>query len=123
MFAGPEPGWIGHQASKLFARGSDGYIHGEVTSVRRLGNDYEVQGWADGADTVVFVDETGLVVGFGMRPKAGPAELYTRDVPRNFAFTGFIRGEFGAHQFSLWAVDRKGRQISGMGDLKIRLPQ
>jgi len=117
IFAGAEPSWLGRDASKIFSRGADGYIHGDVTSVRRIGRDFEIQGWADGAARVVFVDEIGRIVGFGMRPKAGPAELYTSDVPRKLAFTGFVRGEFGEHRFSLYAVDSKGRQIFRMGRL------
>jgi hypothetical protein len=117
MFAGPEHGWIGRQANQTFSRGSDGYMHGEVTTVKRLGHDFEVQGWVDGVARVVFVDETGRIVGVGMLPKAGPAELYSTDVPANLAFTGFIRGEFGAHQFSFWAVDRKGNKMYRMGRL------
>jgi hypothetical protein len=117
IFAGPEPGWIGRRADQVFARGADGFIHGEVSSIRRIGSDFEVQGWADGAARVVFVDESGRIVGFGMRPKAGPAELYTHDVPRALAFTGFVRGEFGARSIQLWAVDRNGRVMSRMGRL------
>ena len=122
IFADPQPGWIGRSTKQVFSRGLDGYIHGEVTSVRKLGNDFEIQGWADGVTTVVFADEAERVIGFGMRPRAGPAELYTHDVPEQFAFTGFIRGEFGARQFSLWAVDRKFRKIYRMGKLRNILP-
>jgi len=117
IFAGAEPFWLGRDAARIFSRGADGYIHGDVTSVRRIGRDFEIQGWADGAARVVFVDEIGRIVGFGMRPKAGPVELYTSDVPPKLAFTGFVRGEFGEHRFSLYAVDPKGRQISRMGRL------
>lgn len=117
MFAGPEPGWIGKPAAQIFSRGADGYIHGDVTSVRQIGRDFEVQGWADGAARIVFVDEIGRIVGFGMRPGAGPVELYTTDVPRKLAFTGFIRGEFGGHRFSVYAVDARGRKMYRMGRL------
>jgi len=117
MFAGPEPGWIGNSAARLFARGADGYIHGDVTSVRRMGSNFEVQGWAEDETRVIFVDETGRIVGFGMRPGAGPVELYTTDVPRKLAFTGFIRGEFGEHGFSAYTVDARGRKIYRLGRL------
>jgi hypothetical protein len=122
IFAGPEPSWIGNQAT-LFSRGPDANTHGEVTAIRKLGNDYEIQGWADGVSRVVFIDESDRIVGFGMRPNAGPADIYTHDVPAQLAFTGFIRGDFGNREFSLWAVDRKGRQISRMGALHNHLPE
>jgi hypothetical protein len=122
-FADAKPGWIGRQASELFSRGPDGWIHGKVTTVKRRGTDYEVQGWSDGAVTVVFVDNTGRIVGFGVRPNAGPMELYTHLVPRSMTFTGFIRGEFGEREFSTWALDRKQKMMSRMGQLRNELPQ
>lgn len=123
VFADPEPAWIGRFAKDLFVRGADGSVHGDLTTVKKRGGDYEVQGWADGATTVVFIDNIGHVLGFGKRPGAGPAELYTFDVPKDLAFTGFIRGGTGEKEFSVWALDRNERHMFRMGRLEIQLPR
>jgi hypothetical protein len=115
VFADPEPGWIGRQASDLFRRGEDGWLHGAVTAVKKRGANYEVQGWVDNAAKVVFVDGAGQIIGFGLRPAAGVAELYTDDLPASMAYTGFIRGQFGAREFWVFAVDRKGRRMWRVG--------
>jgi hypothetical protein len=122
LFAGPEYNWIGSPASHLFSLGPDGAFHGEITTVRKIGCDFEVQGWADGANRVIFVSQSGQILGFAMRPAAGPAELYSNDVPPNLAFTGFIRSQFGAHRFSAWAVDPSGHRISRLGAPWTMLP-
>jgi hypothetical protein len=116
IFSEPEPWWIGRRAVDLFARGADGRFHGEVTTVKKLGEDYEIQGWVDGADGVVFVDDAGRIIGFGMLPRGGPVDLYSYHVPRSMTFTGFIRGSFGAPEFSVWALNRKQRQMFRMGE-------
>jgi hypothetical protein len=123
VFADPEPYWIGRPATQIFSRGYDGLIHGEITTIKKIGSDYEIQGWTDGTTRVVFEDESGRIIGFGMRPNDGPPDLYTHDVPASLAFTGFIRGDLAAHNFSFWAIDRKGRQAYRTGRLQYQLPQ
>jgi hypothetical protein len=122
-FSGPEPGWVGRYAREVFRRLDDRADHGEVTTVKKLGQSYEVQGWAEGVSKVVFVDASGRIVGYGIRPGAGPVELFTNDVPRSMAFTGFVRGTFHAHEFSVWAVEQDGRHISRLGGGRYQLPE
>lgn len=123
IFADPEPSWIGRRAADLFTRGADNWIHGLVTTVKRRGVDYEIQGWTDPDATIIFVDDMGRVAGLGMRPGAGPTELYTYDVPPQMAFTGFIRGDLAKTSFSTYALDRRHRQMYRIGQFKNDLPQ
>jgi membrane-bound metal-dependent hydrolase YbcI (DUF457 family) len=123
VFANGEPFWIGHQASQLFRRGEDSWLHGAVTTIKKRGSNYEVQGWADNAAKVAFVDDTGRIVGFAQRPSAGVSELYTDDVPAGMAYTGFIRGDFGSRAFWVFGIDRKGRRMWRVGHVPRELPR
>lgn len=123
VFADAEPGWIGRQASQLFRRGEDTWLHGAVTTVKKRGSNYEVQGWVDNAAKVIFVDDAGRILGFGQRPNGGIAELYSDDLPASMAYTGFIRGDFGAQQFWVFAVDRQGRRMWRVGHVPHELPR
>ncbi len=121
IFADAEPGWIGKKTNNLFQRAVTSATRAEVLSIKKLGTDFEVEGWLDGATEVVFVDAENRIIGFGQRPSAGP-ETYSPAMPPKLAFIGFIRGEFASQHFTMWAVDGVRRTIYPVGKAKYALP-
>jgi len=82
---------------------------GAVTHTRRIHGGVEIVGWAEGSrsERIVFVNESGRIVGLGGKLQAGfPPELQSTDTPSSLAWVGFINSAFETRSFLTYVIDR-----------------
>jgi hypothetical protein len=78
----------------------------------------EVVGWADGSRSqrMLFVNESGQIVGFGSKLLAGfPYDLQSPETPSSLGWVGFINLSFESKSFSTYLIDRRTGKIIPIG--------
>ena len=120
--------WLSRSAQSEFNISDAGSAPGAVTQVYPLLGGLEVMGWAEGAERetyfpkILFVDDTGRIIGFGRRLKLGlPVGLASARTPSSIAWVGFVKQPAQAHSFSAYVIDRRTRTIRGFGS-PVRFP-
>ncbi len=108
IYSGFEPmSWLGKNAWTIFKRCND-HQAGNVAGMYPVLGGTEIVGVTpsrSGGTRVVFVDETGRVVGIGERITAGvPAVLRSAELHRMQPWAGFVNAKFGSRKLSTYLV-------------------
>ncbi len=83
---------------------------GAVTRIRPVLGGVEVEGWTEGSRSqrIVFVNDSGRIVGLGGKLLAGfPPELQSMITPSSLAWVGFINSAFPTKSFSTYVIERR----------------
>ena len=112
--------WIGRKGSE-FSGIRNSKIAGGIVFTFPVERGLEVVGWvnADSAldpyPQIVLVNEHGVIVGFGRRPRAGlPADLHTYGTPENETWVAFANLKVPSQTIVAYAVTGEG--LAPIGD-------
>ncbi|MFL6447470.1 MAG: hypothetical protein ACJ746_07245 [Bryobacteraceae bacterium] len=129
IFSERESSFPGQQFRSLFPKPGRESERGGVIRLTPVRGGISVLGWAaslgrGGKDTVLFVDKSGMIVGFGQRLCAGtPREFMPIPVPASQTWVGFVNGQYGTTLFVPYLVDTDSAAASPIaGDTSIQAP-
>ncbi len=126
IYATPFPFWIGKQASSLFSIASTQTVEAGITYTFPVESGVGVVGWVEGPlhswnpDRIVFVNQAGIIVGYGEKMAAGlPFEFRRVNTPSSLAWVGFVNSNFESHSVKVYRVNRAHGILEPLGALDL----
>jgi hypothetical protein len=113
-------GWLGDPVKSRLSGPFTPRSAGAVTRTLPIERGVEVIGWAEGSRSqqMVFVNESGRIVGFGRKLLAGfPYELRSPETPSSLGWVGFVNLGFEEKSFRTYLIDRRTGRITPIGTL------